>query len=187
MRKKILISLLVVVIISIIMFWNRYKSDIYLFYNQLQFEPGFSVDKMVLSKASEFIPRISFYYNNNYSIKNLDNYFDKKCKIVFDNNNYIYSEDIKNTIIKKNKKNDNIIILPSSSKATIINHKKNEFNILVSGKLTLSSNNDEALENSKDEIYYEYTVTFEKKFFFIWKATYFKTESELIANLMIEK
>jgi hypothetical protein len=188
MRKKILVSLLVIVIISSFIFWNKYKTDVYLFYNQLQFKDGFSVDTMVLSKASEFIPRISFYYNNNDSIESLDNYFDKKCKIVLNNTDYIYSKHIKEIIKNNNNSSNNKIILSDNITAEIITHKQNKFNILVSGKMSLSSNNtifEDTLSN-QDEIYYEYIVTFEKKLFFIWKATYFETKNKLIIALMSE-
>lgn len=139
MKKKIVLGILVIIILSMFMFWNRYKLDINLFVDKLRFGDEYGIEKMVNVKAHDLINRISYCD----SISLMDNYFDENCEVYINNEGYIYSEDIRRKIIEyigeKRNNPDAIIIRHKSSTASIVDFNDNEVNSKVNGKFKVLS------------------------------------------------
>lgn len=186
MKRKILSVSLVIIILSIFIFWDRYKLDIDLFADKLKFGDEYGIEKMVHVKAHDFISRLC--YSN--SMSPIDNYFDKNCEVYIDNERYIYSEDIRSKMIeylrRKRREPDTIIIRQKSSRASIVDFNDNEVNSKVNGKFKVLSVEEyfNGEYDKAEEVSFEYTVTFKKKFLFIWKAAEFKTDNSVIKDIM---
>ncbi len=178
------------IILLMLMFWNKYKLDINLYIANLKSSAG--IEKMLTVKAHDFINRLSYCYNNNHSINKIDNYFDKNCDISLSNSSYIYSKDIRSNILEtlkhrsKSNQDSMLIIFPTRSGAKIINFDDDEVTVEVEGYYKVLSNHEFFSDKLKEteEVSYKYSVTFKKKFLFVWKATNFETESDVIENLM---
>ncbi|MCT4596615.1 MAG: hypothetical protein N4A50_01885 [Vallitalea sp.] len=191
MKKKIILGILIVVILTIFIFWKKYKLDIQLFVEELKLRDDNSVEKIVTVKASDLINRLSYCYNNNNSIDKINNYFDDDCNIDLLNSLYIYSEDIQPKILYnlKNRNQSNggmLVIFPIRATSKIINSDRNQITIEVHGNLKILTNYQyfSNMLNEVEGLSYKYSVTFDKKFLFVWKASKFETKSNVIKNLL---
>lgn len=178
------------IVIVIFMFWQKYNLDINLYIDKLKYGDEYGIEKMVTVKAHDFINRVSYDNDITHSINRVDNYFDNNCDIYLADLHYTYDKDIRSKIIEslKHRRNSNeglsLTIYPTRSSAKIINFDEDQVNVEVNGYFKVIHEHDYGELDEAEEFSYEYTVTFEKKFLFVWKATHFRTNSDVIKNIM---
>lgn len=159
--------------------------DIELFTSKYRIGIEYGVQSIVLVKAHDFVNRL------NHNIYELDNYFDKDCKIYLNKNQYYYKNDIRDHMVKRMTKirsePDAMVFKYVKSDAEIINYNKNLVESKIVGKAKVLSNEDywDGKYFETEEVDYEYDVTFKKIFLFVWKAVEFKSNSKVIEELLM--
>lgn len=169
-------------------FYFKYKMDIELFINYYRIGIEYGVESIVNVKAHDFPNRL------NHNIYELDNYFEKDCKIHLNKNQYYYyKEDIRGHMVKRmteiRRETDAMVLKDVKSNAEIIDYNKNLVKSKIVGKAKVLSNEDyfEGEYFETEEIDYEYDVTFKKIFLFVWKAVEFKSNSKIIEELLMNE
>lgn len=192
--KWMLSGLIIIFYILLSIFLSHYDQDFKWWYHDyLKSDRGLSIEKSVVEKASGLIGRLEEAYLFNNPVKSTKDYFDKKCIFVLKGQTYTYKDVIAN--IKDNAKEretrpDQVAMLKvraMSSSSTFQLLDEGKIQISLNGKLRFAQNSLLRFGNGDEskELDYKYMVTFEKKWWFIWRAIAFESESDIVERLLV--